>query len=45
MQQSCQGAMSGNRLLDLKTEQVQIRKELLLVFSSYVGSRISNKEV
>jgi hypothetical protein len=37
--------MSGNRLLDLTTEQIHIRKELLLVFSSYVGSKISNKEV
>jgi len=45
MQQSCQRAMSGNRLLDLTTEQIHIRKELLLVFSSYIGSRISNKEV
>jgi hypothetical protein len=45
MQQSCQRAMSGNRLLDLTTEQIRIRKELLLVFSSYIGSRISNKEV
>jgi hypothetical protein len=47
MQQSCQRAMSGNRLLDLTTEQIQvrIRKKLLLVFSSYIGSRISNKEV
>jgi len=44
MQQSCQRAMSGN-LLDLTTEQIHIRKELLLVFSSYIGSRISNKEV
>jgi hypothetical protein len=45
MQQSCQRTMSGNRLLDLTTEQIRIRKELLLVFSSCIGSRISNKEV
>jgi len=37
--------MSGNRLLDLTTEQIHIRKELLLIFSCYIGSRISQKEV
>ena len=45
MQQSCQRAMSRNRLLDLTTEQIHIRKELLLVSSSCIGSRISNKKV
>jgi hypothetical protein len=45
MKQSCQRAMSGNRLLDLTTMQIHIRKELLLVYSSYMGSGISNKEV
>jgi hypothetical protein len=37
--------MSGNRLLDLTTVQIHIRKELLLVYSSYMESRISNKKV
>jgi hypothetical protein len=44
-QQSCLRAMSGDRLLDLTTMQIHTRKELLLVYSSYMGSRISNKEV
>jgi hypothetical protein len=41
----CKRMISGNRLLDLTTEQIHVRKELLLIFSCYIGSRISQKEV
>jgi hypothetical protein len=45
IKQSCHRTMSGNRLLAQTTMQIHIRNELLPVYSSYIASRISNKEV